>query len=140
MEALKEMNAGTSIFNWRSGGIFDWLFILSKIDDEKIRKVCGTDSALYLDYLLYAAKFFGLLSIFSIILMTIYLSGEPLDANNFRLHGSTMSAMTALTILNVSKSTPKTTISFLYAILVVPPLGFWLILRYLNKYQLQSEK
>lgn len=140
MEALQELNTGTSIFNWRSGGIFDWIVILSKIDDEKIVKVCGTDTALYLDFLLYASKFFGYLSLISVfIVLPIYFSGEPSPTNDFRLHPNQV-PMQAFTILNISASTAKTTAAFLYAMMIIPPMGFRLILRYLNRYQFQTEK
>ena len=75
MEALKEQNVGHNVFDWRSGGIFDWMVLLSKIDDKKMVEICGTDSTIYLDFLSESAKFFGVLSLFSLILIPIYISG-----------------------------------------------------------------
>ena len=75
LEALKDLNKGSSILNWRSGGLFNWIFILKKIDDQKTVDICGSDSAVYLDFLQQASKFFGILSIFSIILIPLYITG-----------------------------------------------------------------
>ena len=86
LEALKEQNTGTNIFNWRSGGIFNWIVILSKIDDQKTVDICGTDSAVYLHFLSQSAKFFGILSIFSLIMIPIYFTGDPTETNDFRQH------------------------------------------------------
>lgn len=128
------------LFSLKNGGIFDWIFVLSKIDDEKLVKICGTDIALYLDFLLFSAKFFFTLAMINVvIMMPIYISGDPDPENDFRINADGHSPIQALTILNVTKSGPKVVVSYLYSMLIVAPMGFWMILRYLNKFHVQDK-
>ena len=60
-----------------SDGIFDWAYILHKISDEKLVKLCGTDAALYLVFLRYCSNFFGMISIINIAFLVLYVSGNP---------------------------------------------------------------
>ena len=36
---------------WRSDGIFDWVTMMMEIDDHETIEICGTDSAIYLEFL-----------------------------------------------------------------------------------------
>lgn len=69
-----------------SGGkpsILGWIKVLKKVEDDDLKVICGTDGALYLIFLRYAAKFFCAVTITSmLIVIPIYLSGSPLDADD----------------------------------------------------------
>lgn len=120
----------------KTEGLFDWLKVLSKIDDEKLIKVCGTDVALYLVYLRYSSQFFGIISMMNVFFIILYLTGSPLPEDNFRLdHKRAQYAMQALTILNVTASPIKVTICFLYSMIIIPGLTLCLLLLYLTKFQ-----
>lgn len=110
--------------------------MLSQIDDEKIVKMCGTDVALYLIFLRYSSYIFGAISMFNIFFLILYLTGSPLNEDNFRLdHQKAQYAMQALTILNVTASPTKVTFCFLYSMMIVPALFFCHFLLYLSKFQ-----
>lgn len=40
--------------------------------------------------------------------------------------------------MNVTKTMPKCLIAYFYSICIVGPMGFWMVLRYLNKYRAKS--
>ena len=50
-----------------------------------MRRIIGTDAALYVIYLRYSAFFFGYVSLANLALMVLYMTGEPTDDDNFRL-------------------------------------------------------
>lgn len=117
-------------------GLLEWLNVLALIDDEKLIKICGTDVALYLVFLRYSSYLFGTISMFNIFFLILYLSGSPLNQDNFRLdHPKTQYAMQALTILNVTASPTKVTCCFLYSMIIIPFCFFCHLLLYLSKFQ-----
>lgn len=90
MDALNEMNMPQrgvkGLLDLKNGGIFDWIVVISRIDDEKTAKVCGTDIALYLGFLRNSARFFGIVSLMNIALLIIYATGTPQPQDDFRQH------------------------------------------------------
>ena len=64
----------------------------------------------------------------------IYYNGDPLPQNDFRKHRSHQFPLQVFTILNVTKTAYKCVVAYLYSILVVAPMGFWMILYFLNKF------
>lgn len=53
--------------------------VLHKVNDEDLKCICGTDAALYLIFLRYAAKYYIVIMITSLlIVIPIYLSGDPI--------------------------------------------------------------
>lgn len=66
-------------------GIFDWLHLVSRIDDAQVTRLCGTDSALYLIFLRYSSNMFRAISLLNIFFIVLFLTGSPLDDDNFRM-------------------------------------------------------
>lgn len=64
-------------------GMFDWIKILQKIDDNKLKKIVGTDAALYLVLLKYSSMFFGFISCINLVFIWIYITGEPDPRDDF---------------------------------------------------------
>ena len=58
-------------------GMFDWIKILNKIDDNKLKRIVGTDAALYLVLLKYISIYFGVISCINMIFIWIYVTGSP---------------------------------------------------------------
>lgn len=119
-----------------SEGMFDWIAKLREIDDEKLRRIIGTDAALYVIFLRYSSLFFGYVSLANLALMVLYMTGDPTDDDNFRLDQKhTQHAMQAATVLNVSNSPVKVSIAFIYSVVVVAGLAFCFVLRYLSLFK-----
>jgi hypothetical protein len=59
-------------------GFLDWVKLINEIDDAKLLKITGADAALYLMWLKYCAKFFGVISIINIAFIIMYALGDPL--------------------------------------------------------------
>jgi hypothetical protein len=56
----------------------DWVKILKSINDEDLRIIAGTDCALYVIFLRYAALFFCFMSLINIaVFFPVYLTGDP---------------------------------------------------------------
>lgn len=91
----RKINLDRNVENWndKENNIIDWWKILKGIDDPKLNKICGTDIALYLIWLRYAANFFGIISIMNIGFIILYLTGEPTDKDNYELHKKSMSIL-----------------------------------------------
>ena len=61
-------------------GVMDWFRLLRQIGDEELKHICGTDGALYIIFIRYAATFFSALALFNLVLfIPIYSSGSPSD-------------------------------------------------------------
>jgi hypothetical protein len=82
----RKISLDKSVAHWndKENNIIDWWKILESIDDPKLNKLCGTDIALYLIWLRYAANFFGIISIMNIGFLILYMSGEPSDQDNYK--------------------------------------------------------
>lgn len=114
-------------------GLLDWVKTLQKFDDNHVRDLCGTDAAMYLILLRYIANFFGLLSLLSCLNIIIFISGDPIDQDNFRLeHKKAQYSMQALTILNISASGYKVAFAYFYALIFITGAVFSMIIRYLS--------
>ena len=74
------------VTGWKksSDGLFNWLSLLNRIDDEKLKKLCGTDIALYLVWIRYSAVFFSVISLSNILLFWLYLTGKPSKADDYK--------------------------------------------------------
>jgi hypothetical protein len=101
----------------------------------RLQKIAGSDAALYLVFLRYCALLFGIIAALNMFFIVIFVTGEPLEEDNFRKHLSSMYPMQALTILNITNSRWKVTVCFLNSMLVVVALCFNLILSYSNKFK-----
>lgn len=66
-------------------GIFDWLHLVSRIDDTQVARLCGTDSALYLTFLRYSSNMFRTISLLNLFFIVLFLTGSPLADDNFRI-------------------------------------------------------
>lgn len=56
----------------------DWFYILRNFTDNDLKVICGTDGALYIVFIRYAAIFFGIMSAFNLIIFVpIYATGYP---------------------------------------------------------------
>ena len=61
---------------------WSWMALLREYDDLELKKICGSDGALYIVYLRYSAIFFTLLSMGNGFLLFIYINGEATDLPN----------------------------------------------------------
>jgi hypothetical protein len=68
-----------------------------------LKKLCGTDGALYLVFLRYCALFFGLITIVNVIFLILYATGKPTEADNFtNKENYNDLSLQAFTILNIT--------------------------------------
>ena len=62
----------------KPNGLLDWFHILRRINDEDLKVISGTDGALYIIFIRYAAIFFSIITLINIVLfIPIYCSGDP---------------------------------------------------------------
>ena len=84
----RKINLDKTVLNWKETGknkCCNWLQLISRIDDVKLQAVCGTDVALYIIWLRYAAYYFGTLAVTNLAVMWVYLGGEPNEYDDFNL-------------------------------------------------------
>ena len=81
---MKDWNAEKA---YEENDIIDWYKLITSIDDQKLQKICGTDTALYLIWLRYATVFFGVISLMNIVLVIVYYNGEPMKQDDFKNSG-----------------------------------------------------
>ena len=99
-----------------------------------MQKMNGTDYTLYLVYLRYAAYFCFVITLINLgVMIPLYVSGEPAQADNWKTLG--YSSMNNLTILNITASQDKFDFVYLFTILVVSALAYWMIFLYQQKYE-----
>lgn len=61
----------------RLKGLFRWFHLLNVITDEELKVLCGTDGALYLVFLRYAAKFFAVITVMNcLVIVPIFAFGD----------------------------------------------------------------
>lgn len=61
----------------RFRSLFKWFHLLNVITDEELKVICGTDGALYLVFLRYAAKFFAIITVMNfLVVLPIYAFGH----------------------------------------------------------------
>ena len=59
-------------------GVMDWIKVLRAISDEEMKLICGTDAALYIILVRYAAYFFAISAVFGFaVLVPMYATGDP---------------------------------------------------------------
>lgn len=80
--ALKELNQGSDMWKF---GMLDWIYLINKIDDKKTVAICGSDTAVYLDLLYQSYRFFAVLSVLSIGMLVLYVTGYPSSEYEFYL-------------------------------------------------------
>lgn len=139
----RKINLDEAILNWNeqlgaNDGVFDWVRLINQIDDAKLLKICGTDGALYLVFLKYSAKFFGLISIINTILMGLYATGSPLEADDPSKMRGEVSVLQTVTILNVTDTMPKVIVCFLHAMVTIIAMTVYLLVKYMNKFNVQQ--
>lgn len=82
--AMNETIGEALEINKKAKGFFDWLYAIAVIDDSHLQKLCGTDTALYLIYLRYCSNLFGILMALNLVILPLYMTGEPLPNDDWR--------------------------------------------------------
>ena len=95
-------------------GVLDWIRILKAISDEEMKQICGTDAALYIIFVRYAAYFFGIAAIFGFaVLVPIYATGDPEKPSLVYDETARMKiALLLISIVNCTKIQAKVATSF----------------------------
>ena len=78
--------------------------------------------------------FFGILSVFSLILLPLYFAGDPLVAYDYGRIASNHFVMRILTYLNVTGNETVLAFAFIYALVIIPLMGFSFIILYHHKF------
>lgn len=110
-------------------GLWDWTKLINRIDDIKLKKLCGTDVALYIIFLRYAYQFFFTISIINIFTIMIYATGSPSTEDEVQ-----DDVMQLITILNVSGTQFKVIVIYFACIMIVTGLLIKMIFKYMMKY------
>lgn len=133
----RKQKLNKNVENWdqegKGGMIYYWQ-LLRKIDDQKLQKIIGTDAALYVFWLKYAANFFGVITIMNFGFGLMYIQGEPKPADDIR-NNEGQSLLSLVTIINVSGSKLKVIGCFFQCMIVVASLILLMIFKYITKYQ-----
>ena len=141
----RKINLDETLLGWiplvKKDGIFDWIKLISRIDDSQLQKICGTDTALYLVFLRYSAIFFGCISCVNLAFIWIFITGKPLPEDDYMIeHDITQYQLQALTILNVSATPSKITLCFLNSMLTIVAMTFYLIFKFMNKFKNNTQE
>jgi len=82
----RKINLDKIMIDWKKSnpGIFNWLSLLNRIDDEKLQKLCGTDIALYIIWIRYSATFFSVVSLINLFVFWLYLTGKPSKEDDYK--------------------------------------------------------
>lgn len=95
--------------------------------------ISGTDGALYIIYLRYAAIFFAALAIINLlIVLPIYATGDPEPVKDSK-KSNQMSALAIITILNITARPTKVVIVFGILFFVYSFLALWFVYIYWRK-------
>lgn len=120
--------------------VTQWIKLLRRIDDHKLQKICGTDIALYVIWLRYAAVFFGVISVINILIIAVYLSGTPKAEDDFRQGiGYDSSVLQMLTILNISNTQYKVILTYFNCTVTITGLTLFFVFKYMTKYQMYEQ-
>lgn len=94
--------------------MLDWIRILKSISDEEMKQICGTDAALYIIFVRYAAYLFAISAIFGfIVLVPIYATGDPEKPSLVYDETAGMKiALLLISIVNCTKIQAKVAVSF----------------------------
>jgi len=109
-------------------GLFDWVRLIGEIDDAKLLKITGADAALYLMWLKYCAKFFGIISILNIAFIIMYATGEPLEEDRV------ISILQKITLLNVTNAPTKIVLCYLNSMIVIIAMTLYFLVKFMKKY------
>ena len=111
--------------------MFNWFKVLQSLDDEKMLKINGADYALYLVYLRYAAYLCAGIFAFDLVVMVpLYQSGDPMEADDYRTHDS-LSSMNAITVLNITANKNKMIFAYVVAVFIVPSFAFFMLYKFI---------
>ena len=120
--------------------MFHWLKVLMALDDNQLKEICGTDYALYLVFLRMTAKLLLGITLFnSIIMVPIYMTGEPMASDDYRLI-ETMSSMNQATVLNITATHPKMIFAYICAIILIPAFALFMVYSFRKKYYSWKKK
>ena len=123
-------------------GMFDWIKLLQKIDDDQLKRIVGTDAALYLVLLKYSSIFFGVISCINLIFISVYLTGSPDPKDEYGSEHDEYQysySMQRFTILNVTGTMWKVDLAFFNCILTVVGMTFHLVFTYMSKFTSQEK-
>ena len=113
--------------------LFGWIKVLKNVEDDDLRTICGTDGALYLIFLRYAAMFFCAVTVTSLaIVIPLYLSGDPLPEDDAGIQHH-ISFLSRINILNISASFGKAATIFSIMFLLYTTLTLSLVFFYWKK-------
>ena len=120
--------------------MFHWFKVLWALDDDQLKEICGTDYALYLIFLrMTSFLLLGITLFNSIVMVPIYLTGEPMASDDYRLI-DTMSNMNAATVLNITATHPKMIFAYICAIIVIPASALLMVYSFRKKYYSWKKK
>ena len=101
--------------------------------DEDLKTISGTDAALYIIFLRYAAKFFGAITLVNIIIIIpIYCSGKPLKHDDVD-HNESLSELSILTILNITASHSKVGAVYILILIIYSTFALTMAFYYWKK-------
>ena len=109
-------------------GFLDWVKLINEIDDAKLLKITGADAALYLMWLKYCAKFFGVISVINIMFIIMYASGDPLPQDRGN------SILQKITLLNVTDAPTKVLLCYLNSMIVIIAMTVYFLVKFKKKY------
>ena len=116
--------------------MFDWFRALWYISDDALLKICGTDYALYLIFLRMTSWLLFFITLFNgIIMVPIYLTGEPMPSDDYKTVDS-ISEMSAATVLNITLTSSKMIFTYISAIVIVPAVALFMIYKFRERYYL----
>ena len=123
-------------FAWCYGfrDMFTWFKALWHLKDDQLIEICGLEYTLYLVFLRMSAILCFVITIFNgIILVPIYLTGEPMPSDDYK-KVDTIPEMSAATVLNITSTPSKMIFAYICAIIVIPVFAITMIYKFRQKY------
>ena len=112
----------------RVKSLFKWFNLLSKINDDEAKVICGTDGALYLVFNRYASKFFAVISVLNLLVFVpIYLSGNNQGAEMFNKTFQLV-LLRLISVLNIKNDKYK--VNIIYGLLFILYTFFTFVFMY----------
>ena len=112
----------------------EWFYILRGINDEDLKVICGTDGALYIIFVRYAAVLFFVMSIFNLLLFVpIYASGTPLTPKEIQDSQGRLSIVSLVTIMNITGKSGKVLTVYILMMIFYTFMAFVFMFFYWNK-------
>lgn len=112
----------------------DWFFILRGINDEDLKVICGTDGALYIVFVRYAALLFLMISVFNMLLFVpIYASGSPSSPKEVQDANGKLSIVSLITIMNITGKEGKVLTVYVLMMIFYTFMAFAFMFFYWNK-------